>query len=232
MATRTIGAVSGGRWVRVRSVLLHEFREMLPPTVFFFVGFNLILLSKRLLLADYLIQFSGFVLATTSALVVGKTVLVADMMPFLRRFDRAPLVQPILFKTIVYTFLVFVVRLLEALVHYLIQGGGVGDGGFLNDLLGSFSWDHFIAVQMWIFVLFLVYVTASELNDLVGDGELFKIFFTRRSSELKSTRRARIRLLVQLSRLTDTHSLDVLSDPKTPPHGELVAILQNLARAG
>jgi hypothetical protein len=164
--------------------------------------------------------------------VVGKTVLVADMMPFLRHFDRAPLVQPILFKTIVYTFLVFVVRLLEALVHYLIQGGGVGDGGFLNELLGSFSWDHFIAVQMWIFVLFLVYVAASELNALVGDGELFKIFFTRRSSELKSTRRARIRLLVRLSRLTDAHSLDVLSDAKTPPHGELVAILRNLARAG
>jgi hypothetical protein len=40
-------------------------------------------------------------------------------------------------------------------------------------------------------VLFLVYVTASELNQLLGDGELFKIFFTRRSSELKSTRRAR-----------------------------------------
>ncbi|MGH9894388.1 MAG: hypothetical protein ACREA0_20870, partial [bacterium] len=162
---------------------MHEFREMLPPTIFFFVGFNLILFSKRLLLADYLIQFSGFILATTSALIVGKTVLVADMMPFLRRFDHAPLVQPILFKTIVYTFLVFVVRLLEAFVHYLIQGGGVGGGGFLHELLGSFSWDHFIMTQMWILVLFLAYVMASEINDLVGDGELFKILFTRRSSE-------------------------------------------------
>jgi hypothetical protein len=57
---------------------------------------------------------------------------------------------------------------------------------------------------------------------------LFKIFFTRRSSELKSTRRARIRLLVQLSRLTDAHPIDLLSDPKTPQHAQLVAILQNL----
>jgi hypothetical protein len=80
-----------GRWGRVRSILLHEFREMLPPTIFFFVGFNLILFSKRLFLADYLIQFSGFMLATTSALVVGKTVLVANMIPFLRRFDHGPL---------------------------------------------------------------------------------------------------------------------------------------------
>jgi hypothetical protein len=229
MANHRIGAADIGRWARVRSVLLHEFREMLPPTIFFFVGFNLILFSKRLLLADYLIQFSGFMLATMSALVVGKTVLVANMMPFLRRFDHAPLIQPILFKTVVYTFLVFMARLLEALIHYLIQGGVVGGGGFLHEVLGSFNWDHFIAVQMWIFVLFLVYVTASELDELFGDGELFRIFFTRPSSALKSTRRARIRLLVQLSRLTDSHSLDELSDPKTPPHAQLVAILRSFS---
>ncbi|MGE0117917.1 MAG: hypothetical protein AB7S71_00120 [Dongiaceae bacterium] len=231
MGNHAIAVASTGRWARVRAFLLHEFREMLPPTIFFFVGFNLILFSKRLLLADYLIQFSGFMLATTSALVVGKTVLVANMMPFLRRFDHAPLVQPVLFKTVVYTLLVFVVRLLEALIHYLIQSGILGGGGFLHQLLGSFRWDHFIVVQMWIFLLFLIYVTASELDDMLGDGELFKIFFTRRSSELKSTRRARIRLLVQLSRLTDAHPIDLLSDPKTPQHAQLVAILRNLGRA-
>ena len=229
MANQAIEAGNRGHWARVRSFLIREFRELLPPTIFFFVGFNLILFTKRLFLADYLIQFSGFFLATISALVVGKTVLIADMMPFLRRFDQAPLIQPILFKTVVYSLLVCVVRLLEAFIHYLIQGGGVGDGGFLDELLGSFSWDHFIAIQMWMFVLFLVYVTASELNDLFGDGELFKIFFIRRSSELKSTRRARIRLLTRLSRLADAHSMDVLRDSKTAPHAALVAILRSLA---
>jgi hypothetical protein len=171
-----------GRWGRVRSILLHEFREMLPPTIFFFVGFNLILFSKRLFLADYLIQFSGFMLATTSALVVGKTVLVANMIPFLRRFDHGPFIKPILFKTIVYTLLVFVVRLLEPLVRYLFQGSGLS--GSLDEILGSFRWDHFIAVQMWVFALFLVYVTATQVNSLFSDGELFKIFFTRQSSKI------------------------------------------------
>jgi hypothetical protein len=230
MVAHAVNEVTLGRWAKVRSVLLHEFREVLPPTLFFFVGFNLILFTKRLILADYLIQFTGFFIATVSALVVGKVVLVVDKLPFLRHFDHAPLVQPILFKTVVYTFFVFVARLLEAFVHYLIDGGVVGGGAFLNHVLGSFSWNHFIATQMWIFVLFLVYITASEINDLMGDGELFKIIFTRRSSELKSTRRARIRSLVQLSRLTDANPIDVLRDPKTASHAELVAILRSLAR--
>ena len=112
-------AIGTSRWVRVRSFLSHEFQEMLPPTMFFFIGFNLILFTKRLFLADYLIQFSGFMIATTSALVVGKTVLLANMMPFMRRFDHGPLVQPILFKTMVYTLSVFVVRLLEPPVQPL-----------------------------------------------------------------------------------------------------------------
>jgi hypothetical protein len=229
MAADVIQGAGRSRWTKVRSAMWHEFRQVLPPTIFFFAGFNLILFTKRLILADYLIQFSGFFIATTAALVVGKVVLVADKLPFLRRFDYAPLIQPILFKTIVYTALVFVARLLERLVHYLIEGGTLGGGAFLDHLVGTFSWHQFIATQMWIFVLFLLYVTASEIAHLIGDGELLKIFFTRRSSALKSTRRMRIRLLIALSRLTDAYSVEVLSDRQSKPHAELVAILRRLA---
>jgi hypothetical protein len=228
MPAHAVETHSEGHWANLRTVLLRELRLVLPPTLFFFVGFNLILLTKRLILSDYLIQFAGFFLATTSALIVGKVVLVADKVPLLRRFDHAPLAYPILFKSAVYTSFVFVARLLEAFVHYLTEGGVVGRGGFIEHMVGTFSWHHFIATQMWIFVLFLIYVTASELNNLFGDGELFNILFRRRSSELQSTRRERVRLLVRLTRLTDDYSVDVLRDPKTPAHGELVEILRNL----
>ena|SRR5271167_483703 len=56
-------------------------------------------------------------LATVAALIVGKAVLVANHMPFLSRYDRAPLVQPILFKTAIYWVVVFLVRLLDTLLH-------------------------------------------------------------------------------------------------------------------
>ena len=78
--------------------IIKELKEMLPPTVFFAVGFNLIVLTTNLLLADYLATFGSFIVATTTALVVGKAVLVAHTIPFLRRFDMAPLIQPILLR--------------------------------------------------------------------------------------------------------------------------------------
>jgi hypothetical protein len=216
-------------FARLGAVLLHEFRLVIPPTLFFFVGFNLILLTKRLFLADYLIAYTGFLIATTTALIVGKVVLVADKLPFLARFDNQPLAVPILFKTFVYTVLVLAARLLEAFVHYLIEGNAIGGGAFIRHELGMFRWPHFIAVQLWIAVLFLIYVTASELNDLFGDGELARILFKRRTSLAKATRRARIRMLVRLTRLTEARSPEELADPRNRAHGELVALIRGLA---
>jgi hypothetical protein len=203
-------------------------RAVIPPTLFFFVGFNLILFTKRLFLADYLIAYTGFLVATTSALIVGKVVLVANELPLMRFFQGEPLAYPILFKTVMYTVLVFIARLLEEFIRYLIGGGRVGGGAFAEHVLGTFSWPHFIAVQLWIFVLFLIYVTATELNELFGDGELFRIMFRHRVSVAKATRRARIRLLARLSRLTEANSPEGLADPGTPAHAELMSLLRSL----
>jgi hypothetical protein len=63
---------------RIGARLLHEAREALPPTIFFFAGFNFIVLTSNLLVAHYLIGLSNFMLATVAALVVGRAVLVAN----------------------------------------------------------------------------------------------------------------------------------------------------------
>jgi hypothetical protein len=216
-------------WTRLFTALAREVRHVLPPTLFFLVGFQLIVLTKQLILAEHNIVFTGFMLATVAALIVGKAVLVADKMPFLRRFDRAPLIQPILFKTAVYWFFVFLARLIEAFVHFSLVNGNP-PSAFLYELHSNFSLHRFIATQLWILVLFLIYVTASELNALFGDGELARILFTRRASELQMTRRQRIRELVRLSRLADTHTVDVFRDPHSQAHREVVGIVQRLAR--
>jgi hypothetical protein len=213
--------------VRVLAFVVEEVKEVIPPTVFFAVGFNLIVLTTQLILDDYGKQFASFMIATALALVVGKSVLVANALPFLRRFDRASLIQPILFKTVVHFVIVFLVRFLEKIVEYFLGGGTVT--GVPQYVTEHFTWHRFAAVQIWIFVLFLVYTTASELNVLFGNGELIKIFFTRRSSELKLTRRQRIRTLVKLSRLTEAHTVDELRDRNTAAHAEFIGLIRGLA---
>jgi len=209
--------------------LLHEAREALPPTLFFFVGFNFIVFTTNLLLADYSIAVSSFMLATLGALVVGKAVLVANAMPYVRRYDRAPLIRPILFKTVFYSVIVFLARLLERFFHFsVIERDPPGD--FVAYLMTTFSWHRFAAVNLWILVLFLIYVTASEVAHLFGRGELWRLFFTSRPTELQLNRRQRIRELIHLSRLMDEHPFADFRDPSSPEHGQLIDSLERLAR--
>jgi hypothetical protein len=170
---------------RLLAFVVKELRELWPPTVFFAVGFNLIVLTTDLILAGYLVRFASFMVATVTALVVGKAVLLAKALPFLRRFDQAPMIRPVLFKTIVYWAAVFLVRFLEKLVEYLFAGGTLG--GIPEYVATHFTWDRFAAIQIWIFVLFLIYTSLEELNARLGAGELMRIFFTRRSAEMKPT---------------------------------------------
>jgi hypothetical protein len=171
---------------RFLSFVVKELREVLPPTAFFVVGFNLIVLTTDLILADYLVSFANFFVATMAAVVVGKAVLLANAMPFLRRFDEAPLIRPVLFKTIVYWGVVFLVRFLEKLIEYFLAGGSLA--GIPEYVVSHFTWHRFVAIQIWIFVLFLIYTSVTELNARFGNGLIFKIFFTR-LSDLKPVSR-------------------------------------------
>ena len=214
---------------RIGARILHEAREALPPTIFFFVGFNFIVFTTNLLLADYAIAVSNFMLATVAALVVGKAVLVANAMPYLRRYDRAPLIRPILFKTAFYWVIVFLARLLERFVRFsVIERNPSGE--FMSYLITTFSWHRFSAISLWILALFLIYVTATEFGHLFGPGELRRLFFTSRPSELQLNRRQRIRELLRLSRLMDAHPVAEFRNPTSAAHGQMVDILLRLAR--
>ena len=56
--------------------------------------------------------------------------------------------------------------------------------------------------------------------------------FTWRPTELKQTRRQRIRTLTKLSRLADAHTTDELANPTTAAHAQMIALIRSLAKKG
>lgn len=213
---------------RIGAKILHELRSALPPTIFFFVGFNFIVLTTNLLVANYAVAVSNFMLATIAALVVGKAVITANAMPFFKIFDRAPLIQPILFKTAIYWVAVFFARLAERFLHFLVDGNSPLDFGAY--LISDFSWHRFVAISLWIFVLFLIYVTAAEFSQLIGPAEMRRLLFAYRPSQLQLNRRQRVRELMRLSRLADDHEIEEFYDTGSAAHRELVELIRRLAR--
>ncbi len=214
--------------VRIYRGWFNLIRHLLPPTLYFFVAFNLIALTTDLLVHDYWFRLSNFMLASTTALVVGKVVLVVDKVRIIDKFRGAPLIQPILYKTVFYSFVVLLVRFFEKLVHFAFDTGGFG-AGFQTEM-AAFTWHRFVAVHVWIFICFLIYVTATELNALVGDGQLKRLFFHHRSSEYRLTRRQHIRALIEISRLAENTPREQLLDSATPQGMRLATLIDRLRK--
>ena len=147
---------------KVGGFLKHEFISILPPTIYFIITFNIVVLTTYLVLDQYKVHVALNASATILALVVAKVVLVVDQIPLVRRFDRKPLIYPILLKTIVYSAFVFAFRLLE----YWVLGEAI-------------VWRILAMSQIWIFVLFLIYFTFAELIAAFGlsKRELARVFF-------------------------------------------------------
>ncbi len=87
---------------KAAAFLKHEFLETLPPVIYFAVTFNLVQLTTTMVLRESEVDPLKHSTAIVLALFVGKVVLVVDKLAFVRRFDRWPLIYPIVFKAIVF----------------------------------------------------------------------------------------------------------------------------------
>ena len=160
--------------------------------------------------------------------MVGKAVLLADKLRLIDRFRGAPLIQPIIYRTVFYAVVVLFVRLLERLIHLVFD-----ERGFVaatRATLDDFTWEHFAAVQIWIFTTFLIYVTAREVSYLMGEGQMFRLFFRHRSNEHRLTRRQHVRALMEISRLAENTPRDQLLNPDTPQGERLLTIIDALRK--
>ncbi len=152
----------------------HELREVVPPMIFFFVAFNVITYTKKLMLEQYGIEFSGFVTAAVGALIVAKVVLIADEIPFINKYPDKPLIYNVVWKTVIYILVTFIVRFLEFLIPLWWQYRDLNLA--VDHLLAETIWPHFWAIQIWLFCLFFVYVSFRELARTLGEEKFFQIF--------------------------------------------------------
>ena len=165
--------------------LKRELSELLPPTIYFMIAFNIVELTTALALRSFEIQVSAHAGATILALVVGKVVLIANKLPLLRAFDDRPLVTPIVFKVVVYTGLVLIVRLLEEWLPALIDTGGLGAA--MDRMATDVNWWLFAVEQIWTFFLFLAYIAVTEDGSVFGLSRrrLYVAFIKERPAEPK-----------------------------------------------
>jgi hypothetical protein len=153
----------------------HEIREVIPPTIFFFIAFHLLTLFRSLMLRQYGIEMSAVAGATVAALVVAKVMLLADLLPFVNRFPEKPLIYNVVWKTLIYVLAALVVHYLEHLVPLWWRTRDLAAAN--RRLLEEIVWPHFWAIQLGLLVLLFVYCAVRELIRAIGADELKRMFF-------------------------------------------------------
>jgi hypothetical protein len=160
---------------RLATKLQEEFAALLPPTIFFLVALHLVALIRVLMLKGTGIAVSTPVQVTLAALILGKAVLVADMLPFINRYPDKPLAYNIAWKTMIYVLVAMLVHYLERLVDFWREAGSLVAGN--RKLLAEIVWPHFWAIQILLVVLILMYCTMHEFVRVLGRDQVLGMLF-------------------------------------------------------
>ena len=163
--------------MKILKTLKHEFLQVLPPTIFFFVAFNVIALTKSLMLRQHGISFSGFAAATIGALIVGKVILISDKLPFINIFQDKPLIYNSFVNTFVYIFATLLFRFVEHFIPFLREYNQFNIA--LSHFLTEIVWARFWAIQIWLLVLFFIFSAVRELIRAIGKDQFILLFLGR-----------------------------------------------------
>lgn len=151
---------------KIAAVVRHEVRQMLPPTLFFVVWLNLLVVTVAVLSDDHELSAVSHVSAIVAALLIGKAFLLAEKLPITRVRPGRPLIHTALWSALVYLLIALALHLVERLIS-----AATDSRGFLYrakaDVL-EFDWPMFVVVSVWLTLLLVVYAVGHALITAIG----------------------------------------------------------------
>lgn len=160
---------------KLTATIKHEMLEMLPPTIFFFVILHIVVIIRSLMTQGTGITLPTSASVTIAALILGKSVLLANLLPFINRFPERPLIWNAGWKTLIYAVVALIVHYLERLYDYWKEAPGLAAAN--HELLAELNWAHFWAIQILLVTLIANYCVMAELARVIGRDRFRKMFF-------------------------------------------------------
>ena len=163
---------------------LQEIKAIGLVTFCFAFWFGMMLFVKRLVLAEYEIEFSGVSIALVGALVVAKVVIVMEHVSLGQWVRRRPVAVDIALRTLLYTIGVLIVLLLEKAFEARHEAGGFGKA--LLRVFQHREIHHVWAGTICVSGSLLGFNVMSVLQRRFGGAELKRLFFATSLAELEA----------------------------------------------
>lgn len=159
-------------------VLAREAKEIGLVFLYFFFCFDVLLILKKLVLADYRIEVQALSTAAIGALIVAKVVIVLDKTRVGTRFDeRLPLALATLYKTLFYVLATALVLSLEKLFHAYRETGALAEA--VVQVWEQRDRNLILAKVICIGLAFLAYHLYAGLDRRLGEGTLRRLVTSR-----------------------------------------------------
>ena len=169
MSTLLQSLAAAGRWLR------REFVLVWPIFLFFLVAFLIQLLIIKLAVAQFSIRLTAFSKAMVGALLAAKAVLILNETPLARKLESYRRIVAVAVKTLLYGFCALLLGCIERLLEAL-RGTGSLDRAF-RSVIGQANLYRFLAWVLGISFIFAIYFAWSEINERMGEGVLWSLFF-------------------------------------------------------
>lgn len=150
--------------------LKHEMMKMAPPTLFFLILLHVVAVVRTLMVKGTGISPSTSISVIIASLILGKAVMIANMLPFINRYPDRPLVWNIAWKTVIYTIIAGIFHYAERLFDFWKDTHDLAAAH--HALITHINWPQFWAVQILLFVLIGNYCAFAELGRVIGRGVL------------------------------------------------------------
>ena len=158
----------------------HEAKEGLIITLYLWAVFGLLVVHKSMILAEHHIDFAYHGFALINALALAKVMLLARRVDFITRLGNAPLIYPTLLKAAFYTVVLGCFKILEDALVGLYRHESFELS--ISDLGGG-TWQGVLTLTLLVFAVLIPFVGFGELGRVLGEGELARIFFRRKTTD-------------------------------------------------
>ncbi|HET7882489.1 MAG TPA: hypothetical protein VFL55_16505 [Acetobacteraceae bacterium] len=162
----------------LRERTVEEFKAFAALAIYLYICLGAVMLFKSAVLQGVGVSFTIWGIAAIKAMLLAKFMLIGRMLHLGERYRDKPLIWPTLHHAVMSLAVLLILTTVEELVVGLIHSRAVGDS--LNHVIGPIFFQG-IAVCIIMFLILVPYSAFTCLGRVLGERELFRLFFIDRT---------------------------------------------------
>ena len=168
---------------KVLTFIEKEIFEMLPPTIYAFIVFSIVVFARSLMGSNPGLAMTTYTAALIGALIFGKSILIADALPVFRWFHNR-MIMNVIWRTLLYMFIILLFQFLEEFIPLMSRYGD------FNTTLSKFNeevvWFRFWATHIILLLFISFYCFSTALIAVIGHERFIRVFFGNHSTSIES----------------------------------------------